>query len=441
MMSKPIAILLSIIILTFIDFKIWSNVLNERVNFTRKRVYILILFMIISSMLINLFVTSSLKLAITFLISIITCSFVYENKLQHKIMAVFATQVLLIASELIFVLLSYNVLHLDLEKIANMYTGTLIMNIFVACLELLLFKCSCCFSIEKKLINFTDRINVKYMILLLFSVMFFANIFIYTTYYKISSIMFLVLNSFTIGVYMLITYKFLEEQNKNLLIKVEYDSLLDKSVEYETMIDKNRRDTHENKNDLIVLDSLISPRNKEAKKQIKSMIQDYERLEKELKGDKNLYRKTLPIPSGGLRGLIYHKLLLIEDLNINYDLRIGRNVNSKNFKNVNPESIRQFVKIAGVYLDNAIDAVKNLEDREINIELYVEEGYFCLLIANNFEGSLDIEKLGTMGYTSKGKSHGYGLSLAKEILSNNNELVNETSIYMDIMTQIIKIKM
>lgn len=440
-MTNVLPILISVIIFIFVYLKTWSVTLQEHIDFSKKSTFILLIFMLISLLIVNLYITSSLKLLLAFLISMITCAFIFESSLHQKIMAVFSTQILFVISELIFVYASYYLLNIDLERIANLYTGTLIMNIIVSILVLLLFKILCIFKLERKIVNLSDKANVNGIIILLSIVMLITNLFIYTSYYRLSSLMFFMLNTFTIVVYLIITYKFLDEQNKNLFIKVEYDSLLDKSVEYEKMIDQNRRDIHENKNDLIVLDGLISKRNIKAKKQIAAMIKDYNKLETELKGNDELYHMTLPIPSGGLRGLVYHKLLLCEQLKIIYDLRIGRNINSKITKNVDFQTMRKFVKIVGIYLDNAIDAVQNVTDREINIEFFLQEGYLCVLIANTFKGCLDVDKMGTMGYTSKGGKHGYGLSLAKEILKTDTNLTSETSLFKNILSQMIKVKL
>ena len=440
-MIKIISIALSVILLTFVDFKIWSEFLKEKPNWKSKKTWCWILFLIISSIFINLFVSSSLKLIITFSISLLTCSFCFNSNVRLKIMAVFLSQILLIFSELVFMTVGYYLLSVDIETLAIQYTGAFLMNACVAIITILSFKLICLFKLENKLFVLSEKINVKYAITILLVLMLIANLFIYNAYYQLSSIQFLVLNSITIGIYIVLTYKFLEEQNKSMLIKTEYESLLDKSVEYEKIIDNNRRDIHENKNDLIVLDGLISKRNTKAKKQIEAMIKDYTKLEKELKGNDELYRLTLPIPSGGLRGLVYHKLLMCEQLKVNYDLRIGRDVSSKVVKNIDFHTMRKFVKIVGIYLDNAIDATKAIKNKEINIEFFLEEGYFCVLISNTFSGTLDIEKMGTMGYTSKGGKHGYGLSLAKEILREDKNLVSETSIYKNIMSQVIKVKM
>ena len=440
-MINILSILLGVIILIFIYLKTWTVTLQEHIDFSKKQTYIVLLLLFIVLSFINLYITSSLKLLLVFLTGTVSCAFLFDSSLPQKIMAVFYTQVLFVISELIFVYACYYLLGIDLESIVNLYMGTLIINIVVPILVLILFKILGHFKLEKKIITLADKSNVRGIIILLSIVMLITNLFIYTSYYRLSSFMFLMLNTFTIIIYLILAYKFLDEQNKNLVIQIEYDNLLDKSVEYENMIDKNRRDIHENKNDLIVLNGLISKKNVKAKKQIEAMINDYNKLEKQLKGNDELYRLTLPIPSGGLRGLVYHKLLLCEQLNITYDLRIGRNINSKLTQNIDFQIMRKFVKIVGIYLDNAIDATKNLKNKEINVEFFLQEGYLCVLIANTFEGCIDVEKMGTMGYTSKGGKHGYGLSLAKKILKNETNLISETSLFKNILSQVIKIKL
>ena len=94
----------------------------------------------------------------------------------------------------------------------------------------------------------------------------------------------------------------------------------------------------------------------------------------------------------------------------------------------------------GIYLDNSISAVKNLKDKNINIEIYSDGVYFNILISNNLGGVLELDKVGTMGYTTNGSGHGYGLSLAKEILKNNNKISVSTQITGNSITKIISLE-
>ena len=84
-MINILSMVISGIILIFVYLKTWATTLQEHVDFTKKKTYIFILFMYVALLLINFFVTSSLKLILVFLIGIITCAFLFENNLSKKI--------------------------------------------------------------------------------------------------------------------------------------------------------------------------------------------------------------------------------------------------------------------------------------------------------------------------------------------------------------------
>ena len=54
---------------------------------------------------------------------------------------------------------------------------------------------------------------------------------------------------------------------------------------------------------------------------------------------------------------------------------------------------------------------------------------------------LFFEKMDNPGYTTKENGHGYGLSLAREIIESNDRLSSEREIKDNIFKQILKIKM
>lgn len=438
----PIVIqtIISCSIFTLIEIYMWQSLMEKSIKYKWKTI-LLVFLLILISVANCLLIPNILRIAVIFSVYVLVNYLLFKENFGKTIISVFIAHSMSIFAEIVFLTIASKVLNLDLNTVVETNIGKLLANMIMAIISIIIFLTPITKIIYKKLLNFVNTINSKSMIGLFFILIIVTNVLLFISYYKISAVYLLILNSLIILIYLYLTYKFLEEQNKNINIKLEYDNLLDKSVEYEKIIDKNRRDTHENRNDLIVLDSLISSKNKKAKEQLHAMIKDYDKNEKELRGNDDLYKKTLPIPSGGLRGLIYHKLLKIEDSNIQYDLRIGRNINSKNLKNVDSKTIRQFGKIVGIYLDNAIGAVKDLDEKLMDVEIFIEDHCFCILVANNFQGKLDLEEFGKMGYSSKGGVHGYGLSLSKEILKENKCLTSETSIYKDILTQIIKIKM
>ena len=70
----------------------------------------------------------------------------------------------------------------------------------------------------------------------------------------------------------------------------------------------------------------------------------------------------------------------------------------------------------------------------------MEENYLNIEVSNNYNKPIEIEKIYDQGYTTKGKGHGYGLSLVKKIVNRNNIFENKISIDKTIFTQILIIK-
>ena len=152
--------------------------------------------------------------------------------------------------------------------------------------------------------------------------------------------------------------------------------------------------------------------------------------------------ETSIIPAGGLRGLIYSKILTMDNLDIDYELEFSREIKTVDLiNNIDDSTMLDICKIVGVYLDNAIQAVEYLDEKYINIEMYLEHNNLIISISNNYIGKLEIDKFEEMKYTTKKNGHGYGLTLSKQIIDNNSLLSNEKRVTNDTFSQILKIKM
>ena len=162
------------------------------------------------------------------------------------------------------------------------------------------------------------------------------------------------------------------------------------------MIDKYRIYNHENKNELQTLRNLISKKNTKALKYIDSI------LDNKIKDNEKIMHKTSKIPEGGLRATIYSKLCIMDELGIKYSLDIAKDIRTVDLINMKEDIVLNICKILGVFLDNAIEAVKDLKTKHIGIEIYLMDGDLCVDITNNYEGKLDIDKIGSSKYTTKG---------------------------------------
>lgn len=147
------------------------------------------------------------------------------------------------------------------------------------------------------------------------------------------------------------------------------------------------------------------------------------------------------IPAGGLRGLIYSKMLLMNNKNIDFDLSIDKGMRTMELISLGEQTLLDICTIMGVFLDNAIEAVDGLEEKFIDLEMNVESKKLYISVTNNFEGAIDLDHISDKGFSSKGGSHGYGLSLVKELVDFNDLLQNKRTISHDEFTQTLIVEM
>jgi two-component system sensor histidine kinase AgrC len=216
----------------------------------------------------------------------------------------------------------------------------------------------------------------------------------------------------------------------------KYNTTLNSLKEYEDILDKYRISTHENKNQLLTIRNMLPKTNKKIISYIDKIV------ENKLKDNDKIIAETTKIPAGGLRGLIYSKILLMEELNIKHELFVSKEVKTVDLINkIDDYTMLDVCKIIGVYLDNSIQAVEKIKLKYISIIIDINNNFVEISISNNYKGKIELDLLELKGYTSKNGNHGYGLTLAKEIIDKNKKLSNEKFISKNIFTQKLKIKM
>ena len=94
----------------------------------------------------------------------------------------------------------------------------------------------------------------------------------------------------------------------------------------------------------------------------------------------------------------------------------------------------------GIYLDNAIDASVNEKNNNLSIEIFTNNKELSILITNTFANEIDFVQIDKKGYSTKGKTRGYGLYIAKEILEKNKKISQSREISNDLYIQKIVIK-
>ena len=351
------------------------------------------------------------------------------------IITTFIVWLVIILVDIIYTSIFLNVLSLDMVYFRNNGYLNLFANSLVFITVTLIF----CNSNIQRIIKKINLIKIKnseyyyYIILITISVVMFSIIFYLCQFSynpKVIQIVVLVM----VIIYTIAILVTLNEFNQKNRIQSEYDILLKNLNEYENLLDLQRVTNHENKNQLLVIKGMVDKGESNTSEYINSII------DTQYKDNDAIIYKTNRIPSGGLRGLIYYKILTMKEKKINSNLDVDRSLNELDFDNIPIKTNQELCKIVGVFLDNAIQAVSELKKKEIDIYLKYENDELYIKVSNNYSGVIELDKIDNSGYTTKGKGHGYGLSLVKGIIRENACFKNDREIHGKMFSQIIRLK-
>ena len=214
-------------------------------------------------------------------------------------------------------------------------------------------------------------------------------------------------------------------------------SMYQQVVKYSNMTNKLLEDyrivNHEHKNQLSIIRQMIDRNNKELLDYIDELI------------DKRIYIKYKwisdlnNIPDEGLKGLINYKLIEAEEKNIDIIVIISKEVSKTKLNKLNTKRKDELYSIIGVYLDNAIQAASESKAKKISLEIYKDKKDVILVLGNTYKGDINLDKLDSYGYSTKGKNHGIGLHIVKRILEDNKLFTQKRTVIDNYYTQELKI--
>ena len=418
---------------TLIAIYIQSEILKIKINIKSFRFYLGLLIGIALLILNRVYVHDYFRFIFSFIIVLTSSSIIFKRKIYELYGVVFIQQSLMFISELIF-LAVLNVLNQSLLSLSyTNYLMSLLINAEVCILALLIYGNRKVAYLCGKFVTYVNEVAGlrKYVVVLIFITT--LNVLLMFMYFKDDII--IVVNSIFIAIYGIIVYFLIAEANEKLRIQQQNEGLLKTLNEYEKILDQQRVDNHENKNQLLILKTMANKNNKKLLNYLDEMIKEKQ------EDDEVLYASAKRIPQGGLQGLIYQKMLHMKDENISVMLNVDRQVKKTLFANIKPKINFESCRAVGVIIDNAIEETIKLKEKEIFIDIYVDQGYLCVAIVNKCSTIPDLSKIDEIGYTTKETGHGYGLALLKEICNSHKEIINERKVQGMTFTQIIKIKM
>jgi len=190
--------------------------------------------------------------------------------------------------------------------------------------------------------------------------------------------------------------------------------LIKKLNEYETIINDQGEQNHEYNNQLMILSGYLDNK-KELEKYLYSIIEDHKT------GQNYEIRQLSKLDNIGLKRLLYYKINKMSLFNIKFCPYISENINDI-LNNISFNTYKDITKVFGILIDNAIDASKDSDDKDIFLYMTKDGNYLSIKIINSINNDIYLNKIGKDRFTTKGKGHGFGLMLVKDILKRNDKI-------------------
>lgn len=409
-------------------------VLNEKIKISNKKLFLIMFIVCIIHTLLYITLQGVLKTIIMCIINIFLYRYLFKISSQKSIFLTFLYMIILIIPDLLTLFFATVVLNVSKEFYYNIFAGSILGN----CCTCLLF-IGLTYVIRKplnKILKTKIDNNTKVM---LFSVLTFVcvGLFFYTLINEFRFTDNILLYLCAIIVLVSVLFSLIKQTIENNNLTKKYDNLLSFMTTFENEIEKQRILRHETKNEFLAIKAKICDKQKE--QEIIDYIDDIVKEKIIVKQEE--YAKFGYLPPNGIKGLCYFKVQQAMEKEINIALNISKQVKKSNIYNLNIKQQREFGKILGVFLDNAIEASYESKEKKIGIEAYItKEKEFKMIISNTYSNKVDKEKVGKESVSTKGKNRGHGLLLVKSITSNNQmfETLNEIQNSLYIQTIVIK---
>ncbi len=428
-------LLINSLIFSLAIFYSSSKVYNKRIKYNKMKFWLLLMLKSILFAMSYAITSHYIRVIFNFVLLFVINSCYYKRKISETILRNFFIFVLIVLSETIvasFIMFSFSKNSIYILESSELRFS---INFAIAIILILLVNTS---KIKRYLLsineNLKDNIASNTAFLIIFIVCLYSAFFYYL-YYNVNLLVLMLLSIALISITLILVIKNLKTKIYSEHLEDEYNQVIINLNEYEKILENYRLTNHENINNLIVLKDMLKQDNKKVQKYIDYLINEKQ------EEDEDVLLKVSKLPTGGLQGLLYQKIIKMKEKEINYNLEISRTITNISHFKLDFELNKNICTIIGILIDNAIEAVEGLKDKSVMLYFYVENNEWFFSISNTFSGYIDLDKIDKVGYSSKGRDRGYGLSLVKSIIDCDKRISLERAVIKNIFKQTIKIKM
>lgn len=270
------------------------------------------------------------------------------------------------------------------------------------------------------IIKLESKRQTNFFVFLILAVVAMSTIlYTLTNNYKITSL--LTINFLLFLIFFLLVIILVGEKNSYVKLSDDYESLFNYVKIFEDWIEDEQLIRHEYKNQLAVLRCLT--KEKKVKNKIDEIISDTINI------DNHMINQLKNLPSGGLKGLLYYKIAVAKNNDINIEVDVSQDA-SPVLNTLNQDELKIISKLVGIYCDNAIEAAKETKKKIVLIEIYEINDTANIVISNTCKEDKVLVNRHDKGVSTKGKGRGNGLYFAKKML-NKNTWIEESQEIID----------
>ena len=406
---------------------------NSEVGISKFNKYFLTMLISALVFVVNMYVTTSVKFVLIYLL---LCLLFYLNyREKYLYLTLFKTiliYILMFITDIIASLILMNLTVPTNPDVINLLKalGTLLNSI----LMFGLFKINYFVNLLNKFLLMIMKKEAK--ILTIFAILLLITLWCVGFEYRLHASFVSFVSLITIVIFLCLMVSVMVYQYfNNKEVENEKQQLQELMHEYENVLNQTSENRHEMLNDLLILRSIADKNSSEFTRTLDGIIRQYDT--KKFKK----YTSLAKLPTG-VKGMIYYKIAFINENEINFDTVVN-GVDYAKFEAMDKELYYKVCKILGILMDNAIDACVDSDKKKLVVSVYTENEDLCVEIDNSYSGIVDTDEIMKKGYTTKGKNHGYGLTILNRIVDETKELEFEQSINDKdkLFTSILKIKL
>lgn len=388
----------------------------------------LILLLAINVALIYQFNYTALSTLIIFLLDIIFFKIIYKLALEEAIISCSIYMIMLAFAD---ALASF--VFMPLFSVEEIRTNSIMMIISNSTVNLILILLIKIKYIQKPLSKFYNYglkqsflTNILFLGLLIIGFCYLAYNIALSTFFNKDYI----LNTVVMIIFVIITYIFIDNQNKYKKLEKDYDGLFAYIQNFEDWIEKEQLNRHEYKNQLAVLRCLTK------EKKVKDKIDEI--LEDDINIEGQAVTSLKNLPKGGIKGLMYYKSAIAQKHKINLTTDVS--IESKGIlTRLSEKEVRVLCKLIGIYFDNAIEAAIESRKKNLSIEIYELKDKVNFVFSNTFKKHKNLKDRNKKGVSSKGEGRGNGLYFASKLIKENNWIKGKQDIIDNYYIQEISI--